>query len=911
MGEAGGPAELARYIIRLLSARSLLVLSVNDSSISGCADLGVKTRCCSFSIRSLSELDNSYDATLCMELPSLAPDEYAAVAAAIAGRSRRVVLVWRPDCSSSPWLRAFEAAGLGVDLSFEGAWNDGALVLLRPEINRGDLSGVITEILSLRYRLAQTIEARERESAYQEKAELRLAQLHARTNQVSHTLHTLVNSRIWRTLVMAGGVALNLQKLSGRLLGRSMVVPSDNGSNGDSQVQVHCDQPRAEVWGQPAGISGHLRVKGWALSPAGMQRVELLLGDQPPVQARYGLYRPDIKARFSGVPRAAESGFQGSIDTGPLPNGHHILTIRAVSNADDVAQVQVQVTVDHVHGYADEYHRWIKEFEKRDAAEIAVKLSRFTSRPLISVIVPVYRTPLAILEKTISSVLRQSYPNWELCVADDCSGSEEISLLLDRYAASDKRIKVVHLPDRGGISAASNAALECATGEWIGLLDHDDELAQDALFHVVDALHHQPEADILYSDEDHLDEEGLRSDPFFKPDWSPDLILGENYVCHFMVLRASLCLEIGGFRSEMDLSQDFDILLRASRKARRIVHIPKILYHWRTNVYTVSRVSETQQNRALESSRRSIEDHLRSVGTPATVEPGAVPTRWRIRYPIPKGQSVRILVPCGGKIELLERCLNSVVDKTDYDLFGIVVIDNSPGDRVERFTRNWSRRGRNAGYVDYRGRPFNFSAMNNVAAKDVSDPLLLFLNDDITVINADWLAAMVELASRPEVGAVGAKLLYPDGTIQHAGLVTGIFGTCGHAFKGAFGEDRIYFDFPHLIRNVSAVTGACMMVSTEKFWSCGGFDADALPVAYNDVDLCLKLEAKGYRILYTPHAQLYHYEALSKRASDKDPRPAETLTFQTRWKEALERDPFYSPNLTVAAEDYSYRTRLL
>jgi O-antigen biosynthesis protein len=339
------------------------------------------------------------------------------------------------------------------------------------------------------------------------------------------------------------------------------------------------------------------------------------------------------------------------------------------------------------------------------------------------------------------------------------------------------------------------------------------------------------------------------------------------------------------------------------------VHIPKILYHWRTNVYTADRASDAFQKRALESSRRAVEDHLKAMGSSAIVAPGAVPSRWRVRYKIPRNQSVRILVPCGGNLNLLNRCLTGLAEKTDFRAFQVTVIDNSHATAVEGFVRNWSAAGRRALYVDFRNRPFNYSAINNLAAKDAQEPLLLFLNDDVSMIHADWLTAMVELASRPEVGAVGAKLLYPDNTIQHAGVVLGVFGTAGHAFKGTFAEDRTYFDFPDLIRNVSAVTAACMMVPTEKFWACGGFDEEAFPVSYNDIDLCLKLGQKGYRILYTPHARLYHHEAVSKRPADRDPRTSETVQFKAKWKSAIEYDPFYSPNLTLTAEDYSYRKR--
>jgi GT2 family glycosyltransferase len=578
-----------------------------------------------------------------------------------------------------------------------------------------------------------------------------------------------------------------------------------------------------------------------------------------------------------------------------------------VDSGGSVAELDLPLKVDHHHGYANDYQRWIRDFEKRDPAQIELDLRTFAHRPLVSILVPVYRTRGVILEKTIRSVLNQSYPDWELCVVDDGSQSAEVDWILDRHAASDGRIKVVHLQENRGISGATNAALAVATGELVALLDHDDELAQDALFHIVAALNRRPDADVFYSDEDHIDDEGSRSDPFFKPDWSPDLILGENYICHFLVLRSGLCRELGGFRSETDLSQDLDIVLRASLRTQAIVHVPKVLYHWRTEVSTGGRASDSHGQRAIETSRRAVEDYLKAIGSEATVMPGAVPSRWRVRYPIPKQQSVRILVPCGGKLPLLKRCLAGLAEKTDFRAFEVSVIDNSQGTEIADFVAGWSVSGRPATYVDCRNQPFSFSAFNNYAARNIREPLLLFLNDDISMIHGEWLTAMVELASRPEVGAVGAKLLYPDNTIQHAGVVLGIFDAAGHGFRGAFAEDRTYFDFPDLIRNVSAVTGACLMVPTDKFRECGGFDEEAFPVAYNDVDLCLRLGQKGYRTLYTPHAQLYHHEAASKRAADKDPRPAETALFKARWKGVIEHDPFYSPNLAIDAEDYSYR----
>jgi GT2 family glycosyltransferase len=757
-------------------------------------------------------------------------------------------------------------------------------------------------------------EAREQQQEALEKLESRVAQLQSRTHYLNHLVHSILRSRTWRALVAGGGLLLRAQGLLDRALLRKPSAGTAAPAEGvDPVLELVCESPRvatepAGLGEEPRGLSGIITVRGWALASSGISRVEVQTGAAAAVEARSGLYRPDVARHYPDVPNAERSGYQTSLDTGALPDGKQSMVIRAFSRAGSRRELRVPLLIDHLHGYADDYHRWIAEFEKRDQAWIETKLALFTLQPVISVIVPLYRTRPEILERTITSVRAQSYPKWELCLADDCSGSPDIDALLDRQAKLDARIKTVRLPARQGISGASNAALGLATGEFVALLDHDDELAPDALFHFVEALNREPEADLFYSDEDHLDETGLRADPFFKPDWSPDLILAENYVCHLLIFRRELCLQAGGFRSEYDLSQDHDLLLRMSRQARKIVHIPKILYHWRTNVYSGERASD-RRKLAVDSSRRAVEDHLRATGVQATVEPGAVPSRWRVRYVIPANQRVRMIVCCGGKLELLERCLESVAEKTEYPHYEIVVVDNSRTAKVEQFVRGWGRRGRRAEYVDFRNRPFNFAAMNNAAARDSEAPLLLFFNDDLSVITPGWLTAMVELASRPEVGAVGAKLLYPDGRIQHAGVVLGIFGLCGHAFKGVFGADRVYFDFPDVIRNVSAVTAACMMTPTRRFWECGGFDEETFPVAYQDVDLCLKLGQKGYRVLYTPHAQLYHYEAASKRAEDASPRRSEAQALLERWKQVIENDPFYSPNLTRAAEDYSYRKR--
>jgi GT2 family glycosyltransferase len=756
-------------------------------------------------------------------------------------------------------------------------------------------------------------ETREMHRVFAERLEGRVALLQSRTLRLQHTTQEILLSRIWRTLVATGGLLLRCQSFIDRLIFRRSPLAAAKVTTGSEAIfQVDCDEPAPAVDADNAAVSGTqisgiLSVRGWALASSGIRRVEIQAGDAESVEARYGFYRPDVAAHYPGVPGSDRCGFRTTVDTALLPDGRQFLTIRAFNFAGATTERLVPILVDHINGYASDYHRWIAEFEREDGALARMKSLLFTQRPTVSVILPVYRTSVEILERTIASVAKQSYPNWQLCIVDDGSQSPAIDAILNRHTSLDPRVQLVRLPSNQGISAASNAALALARGEFVALLDHDDELSPHALHHFVDALNQNPQADIFYSDEDHMDETGLRSDPFFKPDWSPDLILAENYVNHLMIFRQSLAVEVGGFRSSFDLSQDHDILLRMSVKARGIVHIPKILYHWRTDIYSMRRASQWE-HRAIESSRRVVADHLNSAGIRATVEAGQVFPRWRVRYAIPDNQRVRVLIP-SANAELLERCLRSIAQKTDYPDYDIAVLDNSRSNRIERFVRRCNTEGRPLQYVDVRHRPFNYSALNNSAARESDAPLLLFLNDDITVITPDWLTSMVELASRPEVGAVGAKLLYPDGTIQHAGVVFGLFDVCGHAFRGASDEDRVYFDFPSVIRDVSAVTAACMMVPAKCFWECGGFDEDTLPIAYQDVDLCLKLRQRGYRVLVTPHARLYHREATSKRPEDRDPHPSETEAFRERWKAIIENDPFYNPNLTRSSENYSYRKK--
>lgn len=554
------------------------------------------------------------------------------------------------------------------------------------------------------------------------------------------------------------------------------------------------------------------------------------------------------------------------------------------------------------------YLAWIQDFERPADELIELKLPSLQSRPTFSIIMPVFNTASVELTAAIESVLGQSYTNWELCIADDASPNPEIRPLLETFAQRDARIKLTFQNERGGISKAANAAWQMASGDFIAFVDHDDTLAPHALAYVCETLDRSPEADLIYSDEDKLDSKGRRFDPFFKPDWSPDLLLSENYICHLLILRQDLVQKIGGFHSDCDGSQDYDLILRATEHAKKIEHISKVLYHWRAGAEsTASGLSNKRY--ALDAALQALQQHCERSGRQMKVEPHKIVGRWRMRYAISAESRVSIIIASGGKTDVLRTNLSCLFGKTTYQDFEVVVIDNSKANLVEKLVTDFPSGGRTLRYIDWRNKPFNYSAINNAAARQCESPLLLFLNDDTSVIAPDWLESLVELSVRPEVGAVGAKLLFPNGRIQHAGVVMGLYDNCGHAFKALDGSVSHYFDFSDVIRNVSAITGACLMTRSEVFWQTGGFDENDFAVAFNDIDLCLKIGALGLRVLYTPHALLYHHEAFSKTSKDLRPHPEEVTRMRYKWEHLIAADPYYSPNLTRNDEDYSLKTR--
>jgi GT2 family glycosyltransferase len=559
-----------------------------------------------------------------------------------------------------------------------------------------------------------------------------------------------------------------------------------------------------------------------------------------------------------------------------------------------------------------DYGEWIKRYDTlndddRDA--IAAAVACMADPPLISILMPVYETPPAYLCAAIESVRAQIYPHWELCIADDASKSPEVRAVLENYRAVDKRINVCYRATNGHISAATNTALELAEGRFVALLDHDDVLPEHTLFEVAAAITRDPKIDLIYTDEDKIDDNGRRFAPYFKSDWNPDLLLSQNMFNHLGVYRRSLVEMAGGFRLGYEGSQDYDLVLRADARttSERIHHIPHILYHWRAAGGSVA-LSPDEKGYAVAHARRALADHLRERGIAAEVGPGLCPNFHRVRYLLPDpAPRVSIIIPTRDRVDLLERCIAGILRGTDYPDFEILVVDNQSKQPVTLAYLTKLAADPRMRILSY-DRPFNYSAINNFAAAEAAGSLLCLLNNDIEVIAPDWLTEMASHAVRPGIGAVGALLYYPDDRVQHAGVITGIGGVAGHAHHGLYRGDAGYFGRAALVQNLSAVTAACLVMEKSLYHRLGGLNETELAVAFNDIDLCLRIREAGYRIVWTPHAQLYHHESAS-RGPDTDPDKIERFRTEVgymmrRWGHVLDRDPYYNPNLRLDGADF-------
>jgi len=559
----------------------------------------------------------------------------------------------------------------------------------------------------------------------------------------------------------------------------------------------------------------------------------------------------------------------------------------------------------------ESYELWQRRHRltARKRKRIKKEILHLSHRPLISILLPVYNTDEAWLKKCLDSVRGQLYPHWELCIADDASTAMHVRRILKRYQTRDRRIRVVFRQANGHISAASNSALLLATGEYVALLDHDDELTPDALYEIVSVIHRQPDTDMIYTDEDKIDGQGKRHSPFFKPDWSPDTFLSLMYTCHLGVYRTALVRRIGGFREGFEGSQDYDLVLRLTEQTEKIRHIPKVLYHWRSIPASSAANFETK-GYAQKAGLRAIREALVRRGEGGFVEPIAgVSGRYRVKYHLQGQPRISIIIPTRDLSDYLETCLTSIFGKTAYDRFEVIVVDN---DSREPQTLDLLRRWREKEPSRFRIAPlpiaFNFPALINEGVRHAAGDLVLLLNNDIEVVSKEWLSEMAAQALRPRVGAVGAKLLYPDDTVQHAGVVLGIGGIAGHSHKYYANDLPGYYDRLRITANCAAVTGACLMVRKALFQEVGGFD-EALSVAFNDIDFCIKLLKAGYYNLCLSHLTLYHHESQTRGPEDTIEKQirfkGEIDLMKERWGSLLKNDPYYSPHLTRDVEDFS------
>lgn len=571
-----------------------------------------------------------------------------------------------------------------------------------------------------------------------------------------------------------------------------------------------------------------------------------------------------------------------------------------------------RVRMDQQKNIGKEYQDYLKLHENWNTTEMQTEMGAFTYQPKISILMPVYNVEQRWLDKCVQSVRNQVYTNWELCMSDDASTDPKVRELLEHYTSLDERIKVVFREKNGHISRATNSALAIATGEFCALLDNDDELAPVALFEVAKRLNENASFDLIYSDEDKIDMNGNRFDPAFKPDFSPDLLLGTNYISHLGVYRTTILRDIGGFRVGYEGAQDYDLVLRFVEKTtpEKISHIPKVLYYWRI-LPTSTAADQSTKGYAFEAGLKAVQDALDRRGIKGTVTHAAGNGLYEVNYDLLSEELVSIIIPTKNGYADMKRCLSSIIEKTLYPHYEIIVADNGSDDpKVQELFKEYQEKLTDAFKVISLPIPFNYSRINNLAAKEAKGTYLLFLNNDTEVISPHWMDKMVSFCQFDRIGCVGVKLYYPNHTIQHAGVVLGLGGAAGHPHHTYPQGDFGYFGKLEINVDYLAVTAACMMVKTSDFKQVGGFNEE-LTVAFNDVDLCLKIFELGKNNVFLHGVELYHFESQSRGYENTPEKQArfeeETQYMQNKWAHYIANDPFYNPNLTRTAGNFSLR----
>ena len=562
---------------------------------------------------------------------------------------------------------------------------------------------------------------------------------------------------------------------------------------------------------------------------------------------------------------------------------------------------------------AEDYRHWLAKNDSLapDVMEaLADSVRALPIQPLISVVMPVYNPPIEYLDAAIESLFRQFYTNWELCIADDASPDEAVRSYLRAAMERDARIKIVFRETNGHISQASNSALSLAKGEFVALMDNDDILPAHALAHIVIAINENPAVEIIYSDEDKIDERGLRYEPYFKSDFNYELFLAQNMISHLGVYRRSTIESVGGFRVGFEGAQDWDLALRVldTVGADKVVHIPRVLYNWRAFEGSTALASD-EKPYVYAAQKRAVQEHLERRGIDASVN--AIPENrglLRVKFAVVGNPKISIVIPTKNKVELLETCVSSILKKSTYQNYEIIIVDNGSD---EAATLDYLKRIQSDSVrVIEAPIPFNYSKLNNLAVEIATGEYVCLMNNDIEIISPDWMEEMLGFATQADVGCVGARLWYPDDTLQHAGVVLGVLGVAAHAFKGQKRCNPGYFARAWLHQSYSAVTAACLMISRKKYEEVDGLD-ELFAVAFNDVDFCIRVREAGYRNVWTPYAEMYHHESASRGYEDNPEKQrrfkGEVDNMLNRWGKVLLTDPAYSPNLTLQNETFARR----
>lgn len=556
------------------------------------------------------------------------------------------------------------------------------------------------------------------------------------------------------------------------------------------------------------------------------------------------------------------------------------------------------------------YGPWYEAYVPNEEELGKQRRRKWKYEPKISVVVPAYKTPEKFLRQMIDSLRTQTYKNWELCIANGSPEDRDMESVLREYHSQDERIRYKNLDENLGIAENTNEAFAMATGEFVGLLDHDDLLAPNALFEIASVLESDRETDVVYTDEDKVTTDlSEHFQPHLKPDFNLDLLRSNNYICHFFTVRREIVERVGGFRREFDGAQDYDFIFRCTEAARRIRHVPEILYHWRTHKASTAD-NPASKMYAFDAGKRAIEAHLERCGEQGVVSHTKDLGFYKVDYPVLKESLVSIIIPNKDEKESLQKCLESIWGKSTYQNYEILIVENnSTSEEIFAYYEELEKR-ENVRVFKWE-HAFNYAAINNFVAAQASGEYFLFLNNDVEIITPDWIEKMLGNCQRSQVGAVGVKLYYPDNTIQHAGCVIGIGGIAGHMFVGMPGSHTGYLHKASIQQNLSAVTAACMMMKREAFEKAGGF-TEELSVAFNDVDLCLKVRREKYLIVYNPFVELYHYESKSRGAEDSEDKvrrfQREIEYMRSHWIQILkDGDPYYNKNLSLTKWNYSLR----